>query len=306
MSEFAALLSGLFSQLTGSSKVNRMLAAQVLGAIASVSHIATCESFRSDIDSILGEAYQTLVKDLRAALSPDSLDGPWALCTLAAIVTLTHGSPRAAKLAMNVLPVAMIHKKTGIRMMGSLVWRCYAKEALLKGLREGDSAWQLLMQVLPMNVGLGLVAALTSENQSDLALKILTKMVAKGGVTCAEAVPMLQRITSFDLEPTDQDIKDLSCYIPSELFDGTLLFNPYSNIGSALQKVMGNSIDVRAIRPLSKSEVRSYWSILQLVWRDAAIKAEVGSDGEMPKDLAEIWRLLLSSRVKGIPIYTHL
>jgi hypothetical protein len=301
MPEFSALLPGIFAQLSGPTKTNRFFATHALGAMASMSHVASSSAFRRDLDSNLGEAYQTLMKNLRAALAPESTDAAWALCTLAALVSLSHGSARAIKLAVNVLPVAMVHKKLGIKMMGSLVWRCYAKESLLKGLHEGDNAWQLLLQVLPMNVGLGIVAALASEKQYDSALKVLEKMVTRGGTVCAEAMPMLQQIMSFDVEACLDQPYDLSRYVPVELFDGTLLYNSYNNIGSAVQKVMGPSIDLRSIRPLPKDSIRTHWTRLERVWRDAAAKAEVGADGQMPDDLTEVWRLLLASRVEGQP-----
>jgi hypothetical protein len=303
--DFAELLPSVFIHLFAASPTTQMLAAQALGALAHASLVKrTSKHFDETLDSSLSAGFERLTKELRTSLAPDDTRAPWAVCTMAYILTLSKGSLRAVRLAINVLNLARGHKKVGVRQLGGLAWRCLMRQLLLKPPgSSADSSWNVIDELVDSGIALGRIAILTNDPQSDPldALQVVRKMISKGGAIYNDGVELLLRLIRPDSDEESDTRWCLSKLTPLALFDGTLLTCPYTSIGASIKSLVKDQscvteLDVRA---LGKEVVCEHWAMIYTIWKEAAIKAEIGADGELPLPLIQVWRSLLLCRVEG-------
>ena len=211
----------------------------------------------------------------------------------------------------------MRHKKSTIRAMGCLLWRClawvYVQPPLLPDPTETDEEeeeevetlchpddgwpakcraewWSLVQAVLEMRTGVSTIVCLLSaphDGSGELihsVLRILGNMVRKGGAVCGEAVQVVQRLVSTELPASQWEDNDPTTTLPTAFLDaypGPLTAD-FQNISAAVRPILDDCVTVDGVRPLTSSELvhDAVFKGLVALWRDGlrAVIIEGGMD----------------------------
>ena len=199
----------------------------------------------------------------------------------------------------------MRHKKSTIRAMGCLLWRClawvYVQPPLLPDPTETDEEeeeevetlchpddgwpakcraewWSLVQAVLEMRTGVSTIVCLLSaphDGSGELVhsvLRILGNMVRKGGTVCGEAVQVVQRLVSTELPASQWEDNDPTTTLPTAFLDaypGPLTAD-FQNISAAVKPILEDCVTVDGVRPLTSGELvhDAVFKGLVALWRD--------------------------------------
>ena len=211
----------------------------------------------------------------------------------------------------------MRHRRSTVRGMGCLLWRCFAwvyvqpplisdpaetdedeeeEVETLCNSEDGWSAkcrtewWSLVQAVLDMRTGVSTVVCLLSASQDDSGefvcsvLQILGNMVRKGGAVCGEGVQVLQRLVSLPTEfPEDSDPVGT---LPATFLDGYpgLLTADFQNLSAAVKPILDDCVTVESVRPLTSRELAhdTVFKGLVSLWRDGLRAVIIESDMDPP------------------------
>lgn len=213
----------------------------------------------------------------------------------------------------------MRHKRSTIRAMGCLLWRClawvYVQPPLLSDPTETDEDeeeevetlchpddgwpakcrtewWSLVQAVLEMRTGVSTMVCLLSaphDGSGELVhsvLRILGNMVRKGGMVCGEAVQVVQRLVSTDLPAAQWEDNDPTATLPTAFLDAYPgpLSADFQNLPAAVKPILEDCVTVDSVRPLSSVELAhdAVFKGLVALWRDGLRAVIIEGDMDPP------------------------
>lgn len=239
-------------------------------------------------------------------------NGPaWALVVIACFAILLGPRAYADQQIYRILHaqchLIMRHRKSSVRGMGCLLWRCFAwvyvQPPLIPHPAEADededeeeeveilchpddgwpakcrAEWWLLVQaVLEMRTGVSTIVCLLSTPHYDSGelvqsvLHILGNMVRKGGAVCGEAVQVLQRLVSTELPAAQWEDSNPTATLPTSFLDAYPgpLSADFQSLPAAVKPILDDCVTVDCVRPLSPAELAhdSVFKGLVALWRD--------------------------------------
>lgn len=248
--------------------------------------------------------------------------GPvWALVVVGCFVVLlgprAYADPQIYRILHAQCNQIMRHKKSTIRGMGCLLWRCFAwvyvqpplipyptetdedEEEEVETLCHPDDGWPakcraewwlLVRAVLEMRTGVSTIVCLLSSDHYDSGelvhsvLQILGNMVRKGGDVCGEAVQIVQRLVSTDLPAAQWEESDPTATLPSAFLDAYPgpLNADFQNLSVAVKPILNDCVSLDSVRPLTSGELAydAVFKGLVALWRDGlrAVIIERGMD----------------------------
>ena len=212
----------------------------------------------------------------------------------------------------------MRHKKSTIRGMGSLLWRCFAwvyvqpplmpdpetdedEEEEVETLCHPAGAWSskcraewwsVVQAVLEMRTGISTIVCLLSashygpEESVHSVLQILGNMVRKGGTVCGEAVQVVQRLVSTELSATQREDSDPITTLPTAFLDAYPgpLNTDFQSLSAAVKPILDDCVTVDNVRPLTSGELAydSVFKGLVALWRDGLRAVIIETDMDPP------------------------
>ncbi|KAI0322414.1 hypothetical protein OF83DRAFT_803492 [Amylostereum chailletii] len=277
-----------------------------------------------------------IVRTLRTTLNETqpsmAAQGPvWALSVMASFVVLLGSglstSPKLSRILSALLSLAMRHRKSTIRGIGCLVWRCVAwvffRPPLLtdeddQGMdidaddyepssiilpqdeyEKREVYWRVVRSVVDMGAGIATIAALLSspiedDRRLDKVLQMLQIMIKKGGFAVADAMDVLARLVS----------SEAACAWKWKKLLPPPLFSPNTGIFLADFTVLSNVVKpifewtpgAEHVRPLTQDELATEGFLDQLfdVWREALYCVSLSKEHNFPDGLREGWNGLLT------------
>jgi hypothetical protein len=249
--------------------------------------------------------------------------GPvWALVVLGCFVVLlgprAYADPQIYRIFHAQCNQIMRHKKSTIRAMGCLLWRCFAwvyvqpplipdptetdedEEEEVETLCHPDDGWSakcraewwlLVRAVLDMRTGVSTIVCLLSSNHDSgesahSVLQILGSMVRKGGEVCGEAVQIVQRLVSTELPATQWEDSDPAATLPTAFlnaYPGPLSAD-FQNLSAAVKPILDSCAGLDSVRPLTSGELAddAVFKGLVALWRDGLRAVIIGTDMDPP------------------------
>lgn len=276
--------------------------------------------------------------------------GPvWALVVTGCFAVLlgarAYADPQIYRIFHAQCAQIMRHKKSTIRAMGCLLWRCFAwvyvqpplipdptetdedeeeEVETLCHLDDGWSAkcraewWLLVRAVLDMRTGVSTIVCLLSSTHYDSGelvhsvLQILGSMVRKGGEVCGEAVQIMQRLVSTELHAAQWEDSDPRATLPIAFLDAYPgpLNADFQNLSTAVKPIMDDCVGLDSVRPLTSGELAQDAVFKGLVasWRDGLRAVIIGIDMDPPVCSAPTYikRLLILFQSEVLHIWDRL
>ena len=250
--------------------------------------------------------------------------GPvWALVVIGCFAVLlgprAYTDPQIHRIFHAQCNQIMRNKRSTIRAMGCLLWRCFAwvyvQPPLLPDPTETDEDeeeevetlchpddgwaekcraewWSLVQAVLEMRTGVSTIFCLLSvpsDASGELVrsvLHILGNMVRKGGMVCGEAVQVVQRLVSTDLPAAQWEDNDPTASLPTAFLDGYPgpLSADFKNLTVAVKPILDDCTTVESVRPLTSGELAhdAVFKGLVALWRDGLRAVIIETDMEPP------------------------
>jgi hypothetical protein len=263
-----------------------------------------------------------IVRTLRATMSQAEPEQPaqgpvWGLSVLASFIVLLNGrlctNLQANHTLCNLLALGLRHKKSSIRALTCLAWRCLSWAHLQPPLPadgEGEcnvneelkeqarlpkrAQSKIMMSVLECQTGVANIAALlgnpasrNSEEPLRLSVELLNMMAAKSGHPCYDATQtMMQMVSSINGEQDEQDPWDDNLLLPRSLFSASngLFTTDYKNLTQAIRPLFENLASIGDVRPLTPEELTKDWVLagLMTAWKSALGHLELFDEADMP------------------------
>lgn len=244
--------------------------------------------------------------------------GPvWALCVLASFVVLLNNrlctNLQANRTLCDLLSQGLRHKKSSVRALTCLAWRCLSWAYLQPPLpvdteeesevdeeikdqtgRTKRAQCTVMLSVLECQTGIVNIAALlgdpTSRNTEEpllLSLELLKSMAAKSGHLCYDATQtMMQMVSSLHGEQDEQDSWNHNLLLPKSLFStsNSLFTTEYKNLTQAIRPLFENLASVGDVRPLTREELTRDWVLVGLMtaWKSALGHLELSDEADLP------------------------
>ncbi|EIW80981.1 hypothetical protein CONPUDRAFT_104060, partial [Coniophora puteana RWD-64-598 SS2] len=351
---FVALLPSMLSNLLAPTLALRAQACHALGGFAfaastmspSVVHTRISEAVSIFLTAPSKSPRKTaspsknsesaIVRTLRTTLNVTdptyAAQGPvWALSVLASFAVLL-GSAIWTNFALTrtisaLLTLSMRNKKSSVRGLGALIWRCLAwcyfrpvlardvdedgeeemeelNEAKMESARE--DFWKIVKCVVEFGAGVSTVGALLSSDTADedylqKALSLLHAMIRKGGVVTSDAMDILKILVSSDHHPDPWDMNKL---LPQSLFSASpgLLTANYESLAGTVKPIFDECPQVMDIRSLTKEELSQEWVLTELmqIWKTCIVHVESPEDNNLPLDALCIWDCLLQTGISSL------
>lgn len=247
----------------------------------------------------------------------------WALVVVGCLVVLLGPRAYADSQIYRIFHAQcnqiMRHKKSTIRAMGCLLWRCFAwvyvqpplvpdptetdedEEDEVETLCHPDDGWSakcraewwsLVRAVLDMRTGVSTIVCLLSSKHDDSGelahsvLQILGSMVRKGGEVCGEAVQIVQRLVSTELPTAQWEDSDPTTTLPNAFLDAYPgpLSADFQNLAVAVKPILNNCVSLDSVRPLTSGELAQdvVFKGLVSLWRDGLRAVIIGIDMDPP------------------------
>ena len=250
--------------------------------------------------------------------------GPvWALAVVGCFVVLLGPRAYADQQIYRIFHAqcnqVMRHKKSAIRAMGCLLWRCFAwvyvqpplipdptetdedeeeEVETLCNLDDGWSGkcraewWSLVRAVLDMRTGVSTIICLLSSTHYDSGelvhsvLQVLGSMVRRGGDVCGEAVQIVQRLVSTELPAAQWEDNDPRATLPAAFLDGYPgpLSADFQNLSAAVKPILDDCVGLDSVRPLTSGELAhdAVFKGLVALWRDGLRAVIIGTNMDPP------------------------
>ena len=265
------------------------------------------------------------LRTLLAAQEPTHpANGPvWALVVIGCFAVLlgprAYADPQIFRIFFAQSGQIMRNKRSTIRAMGCLLWRCFAwvyvqpplppdpmgkdedEEEEVETLCHPDDGWpgqcraewwKLLQAVLEMRTGVSTIVCLLSAPQDSSGefihsvLNILGNMVRKGGMLCGEAVHVLQRLVSTELPAAQWGDNDPTATLPCAFLDAYPgpLSAEFQNISFVVKPILDDCVTVDCVRPLTPSELAhdAVFKGLVALWREGLRAVIIEADMDPP------------------------
>ncbi|KAF5360725.1 hypothetical protein D9756_004653 [Leucocoprinus leucothites] len=267
--------------------------------------------------------YRTLRATLNATEPVHSAQGPvWALVVLACFIvllgpTMIHNNKIFRSLS-TLLSLSMRHKKSSVRALGCVAWRCVAwvyflpgndnaletslAHDMLKDKRE--SIWKALMNVVDVQTGVAIIAAVLGEENTDSddtllrTISVLENMVTKQ-TNVVDVIETLKCLVSFETTKAPWKVNKL---IMPAIFTAnpSLLAVEYKSLSVAVNDMLLAQPPLEDVRCLSKEEVAQEWVFDGMIklWKQALANLKKFDETEvsgMACDLLLVWQGLLGA-----------
>jgi len=258
-----------------------------------------------------------IIRTLRATMSQVEPEQPaqgpvWALSVMASFIVLLNSrlctNSQANHALCNLLAMGLKHKKSSIRAMTCLAWRCLSwaylqpplpvdgeeSEVNEKARKLKRAHCKIIMSVLECQTGIANIAALlgdqtlkASEDPLRLCLEVLKSMTAKAGHSCYDATQtMMQMVSSISGEQDEQEPWDHNLLLPKSLFSMSngLFTTEYKNLTQVIRPLFENLASVGDVRPLTREELTTDWVLtgLMTAWKSALGHLELCDEADMP------------------------
>ncbi|KAJ8691815.1 hypothetical protein PTI98_011346 [Pleurotus ostreatus] len=338
---FTELLPSVLAALLGPTLTLRVQACHALGgfayAVASMERCQLHTRISTTVADFFTEGIPPLIRTLRTTLLATEPQHPaqgpsWALCVLANLIVLIgpalYTSARLERSVRAMLAVGMRTKRSSVRAVLCLVWRClawvYFQPPLLPDpdseseVEEEDdddafkkpdvrgTFWDLISTYKDMGCGVNLIYALLSdpntrdEERLERAFAMLKAMLKRGGTTREEAMLVLRRLCSSDAE-ADADGFDMKRMLPPSLFSANpgLLSVDYKNLATVVKPMFGDCLQVDDITPLTHEELarESILDELLEIWKDGFKCVEMPDRADPPEDIVATWEGVVKANV---------
>jgi hypothetical protein len=256
---------------------------------------------------------RTLRTTLNAVDPQYVAQGPvWALSVLACLIVLLGPTVctdvRLTRTVSALLSLAMRNKKSSVRALACLLWRCIAWAYLrppLKRTSDGDgdfedvaeeqdlqlareNFWKVVKSVIDMGAGVSTTAALLGDDCDDedrlrKALGLVKAMIKKGGQTCADGVDIAKILVSSENNGESWSLNKL---LPHSLFSSNpgLLSAEYKTLSSAVRPIFEECPQLSDIRSLTREALSRDWVFKELIdiWRSALSYLQMSDDCATP------------------------
>ncbi|KAI6114401.1 hypothetical protein F5141DRAFT_1187942 [Pisolithus sp. B1] len=279
------------------------------------------------------KAEPLIVRTLRSTLNaPDPAHvahGPvWALSVLACFIVLL--GPRLCtdiqltRIVSALLTLAIRSKKSSVRALGCLLWRCITWAYMRPPLKSEHDAqqdngavdvqdqdiplarenfWKLIRSVVDMGVGVSTVAALIADEHDDedrlrKAIELVKSMIQKGAQACEDGMEIARIFVSF--ENTGQ-AWTLNKLLPHSLFSSHpgLLTAEYSGLSSVVRPIFDECPQLIDVRSLTREELSRDWVFDELIelWKIALSSLRMTEKHDLPAEITGIWEGLMRANV---------
>ena len=257
--------------------------------------LTTCSPRRSPAKSA---SESSIIRTLRTTLNtvdPQHVaQGPvWALSVLASLIVLL-GPLLCTDICLTrtisaLLSLAMRNKKSSVRALASLLWRCVAWTYLRPPLElhpedvedheevgeeedtqlARESFWKLVKSVVDMGTGVSTVAALLGDDCDDedrlrKALRLVKIMLNKGGQTTLDAIDIAKILVNCENNGKSWSLNNL---LPHSLFSSNpgLLTADYKTLATAVKPIFDECPQLNDIRPLSRDQLSRDWVFNEVI-----------------------------------------
>ncbi|KAH7885266.1 hypothetical protein F5I97DRAFT_1357061 [Phlebopus sp. FC_14] len=271
---------------------------------------------------------RTLRTTLNTADPHHVAQGPvWALTVLASLIVLLGAKVctdvRLTRVVSALLALAMRNKKSSVRALACLVWRCatwaYLRPPLksdpddendeIEDLTDTDvelareNFWKLVRSVVDMGAGVSTIAALLGDESEDddrlrKAISLVQAMIKKGGQTCADGMEIAKLFVSSE---STEEAWTINKLLPHSLFssDPGLLSSDYKTLSTVVKPIFDDCPQLTDIRPLTREELSRDWVFNEMihVWRSGLGRLEILDDHSTPAEVIGIWEGLLKANV---------
>lgn len=273
----------------------------------------------------------TIVRTLRTLLNNQEpahpAQGPvWALSVIACLLVLlgptAYIDSQLSRTFTAHCSLAMRHKKSSVRGLGCLLWRCitwvYFQPPLLTSDPDDEdedvtpcssqaldspsdnrraSWWKLVSGVIDMGAGISTIIGLLAESQASSCseglvplVKILVLMVKKGGPTCVDALQIVKKlipdISSEDSQEAEVEEIGWAELIPKGLFTSFpgLLSIEFKSLSSVVKPIFEDCPGLDDIRCLTREELveDGVFKGLVRVWRESLRAMEIEGRSNPP------------------------
>lgn len=278
-----------------------------------------------------GTQESTIVRTLRTLLNNQepahAAQGPvWALGVIACLLVLlgpaAYTDSQLSRMFTAHCSLAMRHKKSSIRALGCLTWRCitwtYFQPPLLTSDPDDEedeetpvstpvpdspsenrraSWWKLVSGVIDMGAGISTIIGLLAESRATSCseglvplVKILLSMVKKGGPSCVDALQIVKKlipdVSSDDLDELEVEEAGWADLIPKGLFTSFtgLMTVEFKNLSSVVKPIFEECPAVEDIRCLTRDELveDGVFKGLLRVWRESLRAMEIEGRSNPP------------------------
>lgn len=236
----------------------------------------------------------------------------WALSVLASLIVLLGPAVctdiRLIRIVSALLSLAMRNKKSSVRALASLLWRCVAwsyVQPQVDPYSEGDegheavggeqdavlareSFWKIVKSVVDMGTGVSTVVALLGDDFDDddrlrKALRLVKAMLNKGGQTTLDAIDIARILVSCENNGKSWSSNNM---LPHSLFSSMpgLLTADYKSLSTAVKPIFDECPQLNDIRPLTRDQLSRDWVFSELaeIWRATLGCLEIPHDYPLP------------------------
>lgn len=278
---------------------------------------------------------RTIRTTLQATEPQAPAQGPaWALAVLANIIVLLgsrlYMDLKLSRAISTLLALTMRHKKSSVRGLGCLVWRCItwvwlqppfkndsvddqlAQEKLSS---SRETFWRVVKSVVDIGAGVSTVVALLNDNSSPSAsdtegnlrrvMQIMRGLIQKGGPNCAEAMDILKIFVSVDARgPELVEEWHANKMLPSGLFNALpgILSVDYKVLATAVKPLFDECPHLDEVRALSREELATEWVFEELMdmWRKGLGSLEMPDEYCTPPEVVAVWEGLIKASVSTL------
>lgn len=322
---FTEIISSVLANLTGPTLTLRSQACNALGgfvlgytsipatpnhsrvsAIVASFLLNPTESKRSPTKTPVESAIVRTLRTTLLAVDPQhAAQGPvWALVVLAEVIVLLGPTlctnRKLLRIVRALLSLTMRHKKSSIRVLSAIVWRCltwaYFQPPYPPDPEEDDDSpeekeekkdvreefWKLVISYVDIGNGVSMIAAaLGNENpanredtEEDLQriVEVLTNMVDRGGKLCREALVLMNYLVTYEGDTDNSEWLSEKLLVPS-LFSSLhgLLAADYKYLVDSVKPILEECPSAHDLRTLTRDEITKDWMFTALldIWKEA-------------------------------------
>ena len=354
---FASLLPSVLANLLAPTLALRSQASHALGGLVLALRSLPISSSTLKIHSQMSEAIANflttppstpskspskdpvIIRTLRATLQAtepqQAAQGPvWAMTVLSSLIVLLgprmYTDPKVAKTINALLSFTMKHKKTSVRALGCILWRCVTwvwfrppfeddgavpEDVDCEESKPKEKYWRLVKSVVDVGAGVSTIAALLRDDlaleEDDTILRrvmeVMHGMIRKGGHSGEEVMDVLKIFLGFDSASESSPLEgwNHSKLLPDGLFDALpgLLTAEYKTLVTVVRKLAGECPHTEDVRPLTRAEVAKDWVFDELVsiWRNGLSHLQITTSEEgTPSEVLDVWEGLIKANVSSL------